>query len=312
VRVKSAQEFLDDSGVEWLSFQFVCYGFHPKGFVRSLPQISSPLLQGRKVHVMLHELWIGAAKNSTFKDRLTGWLQKYYILRWLRALQPRLVHTSNSAYRQLLARENMVAHELPLFGNIPVDPGNGQWINAELSRLGVSAGTRGEFWILGLFGGIPTEWQCAALLERLLPMAEKQKKKVIFASIGRHGPGDIVLTAAEEPFRGRMQFLRLGPQTESRVSEFLAAVDFGVATVPWSLFGKSGAAAAMLDHGLPVIVNRNDVQFDVPAPPAVNPRVILLDENFERRLLAAERQVPSSSRAKVAAALCDALEQAAQ
>jgi len=42
------------------------------------------------------------------------------------------------------------------------------------------------------------------------------------------------------------------------LSHLLRAADFGLAPHPWALIGKSGAAAAMLDHGLPVLVPRDE------------------------------------------------------
>jgi len=42
------------------------------------------------------------------------------------------------------------------------------------------------------------------------------------------------------------------------VSQLLHAADFGIAAHPWALIGKSGAATAMLEHGLPVLVPRDD------------------------------------------------------
>ncbi len=310
-RIAITAKFLSATKAEWLSFQFVSYGIHPKGLARGFAQICQPLVEGRKVHVMCHELWIGAAKGSPLRHKLAGRLQKRYILEWLRAVNPRVVHTSNSAYRQLLARENIAADELPLFGNIPISNGDGSWMAQELAGAGVSKANRGEYWIFGIFGGIPPVWSATELLERVLPVADKKNKKVILAAIGRHGSGESALKDAAERFRGRAQVLPLGARPEEQISQFLAAVDFGVATVPWSLLGKSGAAAAMLDHGLPVIVTRNEVQFGFLTAPSADSRVILLDAEFESRLAQAGRCATKSRRPGVAAEFCRLLQRAA-
>ena len=62
-------------------------------------------------------------------------------------------------------------------------------------------------------------------------------------------------------YQAEIDFRRLGEQSLENISQFLGSVHFGVATTPLSLIGKSSCTAAMLDHGLPVIVNRNDVHF---------------------------------------------------
>jgi hypothetical protein len=59
--------------------------------------------------------------------------------------------------------------------------------------------------------------------------------------------------------------LRLGEQPAQRISELFNTVDFGIATTPLALIGKSATVAAMFDHGLPVVVNRDDCRWTAPA-----------------------------------------------
>ncbi len=310
-RIEITAKFLGAMKAEWVSFQFVSYGIHPKGLARGFARICQPLIEGRKVHVMCHELWIGAAQGSPLKDRIIGRLQKQYILDWLRVVKPRVVNTTNAAYRHMLAREKIAAAELPLFGNIQISDGDSKWMEQELAGAGVAKSARGQYWIFGVFGGIPPVWDATELLERVLPIADKKNKKVILAAIGRHGAGELALAKAQERFRGRVQVLRFGERSESQISEFLDAVDFGVATVPWRLFGKSGAAAAMLEHGLPVIVTRNEIRIGLEATPSENPRIVPLNSEFESRLVQARRSIPESRRSSVAAEFCRSLQRAA-
>ena len=81
--------------------------------------------------------------------------------------------------------------------------------------------------------------------------------------------------------------LRLGEQPEIRISQLLNSVDFGIATSPYTLV-TSATIAAMVEHGVPVIVNRED------GPPCGNPArdedaYIRLDERFADRLMHARR-----------------------
>jgi hypothetical protein len=50
----------------------------------------------------------------------------------------------------------------------------------------------------------------------------------------------------------------VGEQDATTVSLLLKNSDLGIAAHPWALVGKSGAVAAMLEHGLPVVVPRDD------------------------------------------------------
>jgi len=58
----------------------------------------------------------------------------------------------------------------------------------------------------------------------------------------------------------------------------------------------------MLDHGLPVIVNRNDIHFrGIPEIAPISELLIPVDENFLKRLTAVKRQAPRPILPEVAA-----------
>ncbi len=308
-RMRKARDFISALGCQWISFQFVSYGFHPKGLVGRFNRDSVELAQGMSVHVMLHELWIGAAQTSTWKARFWGFLQKRSILRWLRQLNPKVIHTTNPSYSYLLEKERIRCAELPLFGNIVVSRKEGGWFNSELAQLGITDANREKAWVLGVFGGIPAEWQPFELFNRLLQEGEKQQVQLVLASIGRHGKAGIIERLAAE-FKGRLQVLTLGEQPSERVSDLLHSIDFGLATCPRSLLGKSSATASMIDHGLPVIVSRDDVNFGQPAQNLNAGRFIELDDEFEKWLQAARRQQPHSRLEQIAERFVNSLQEA--
>src|SRR5258708_26746090 len=49
--IRHAKQQLDRFDPEWVSLQFVCYSFHPKGLVHGLSAKLAPLLMGRKLHI---------------------------------------------------------------------------------------------------------------------------------------------------------------------------------------------------------------------------------------------------------------------
>ncbi len=61
-----------------------------------------------------------------------------------------------------------------------------------------------------------------------------------------------------------------------RISKILNTLDLGLATSPRQMIQKSGSAAAMLEHGLTLLVTRNDWRLREGSPPA--------DEAFPRLL----------------------------
>ena len=84
------------------------------------------------------------------------------------------------------------------------------------------------------------------------------------------------------------RFHKLGELAFERVSQYLQNLDFGIAATPWVAIGKSSATAAMLDHGLPVMVTRNDSQprGRLVIDPPSDPLLILADGDVSERFLA--------------------------
>jgi glycosyltransferase involved in cell wall biosynthesis len=150
---------------------------------------------------------------------------------------------------------------------------------------------------LGLFGSIHPEWNPDEMLAALRQLG----RPIRLSHVGRIGPGESVWTDLSGRYQ-EIKFRRLGEQSLENISQFLGSVDFGVATTPLSLIGKSSCTAAMLDHGLPVIVNRNDVHFrGIPEVAPKSELLIPVDENFLKRLARVERQPPRPRLPEVAA-----------
>jgi glycosyltransferase involved in cell wall biosynthesis len=286
-RVNAARAFLAQCGPEIVSLQFVPYSFHAAGLNFALPQILSAIIGHRRVHAMFHELWIGAHTSAPLKLRIFGFCQRKIIENTIRKLDCRVIHTSNPVYIRLLARYGLDAKYLPLFGSVPVTTADSSVARADNKVLH-----------LGMFGAIHPEWSPAELFARL----ESLGNPVRLTHIGRIGPGESLWTDLTRRYGLKVEFGRLGERSLEDISRFLSSVDFGVSATPLSLIGKSGSVAAMLDHGLPVIVSRNDVHFrGIPGSALDSELLIPVDANFLKRLTAAKRQPPKPRLPKVAA-----------
>jgi hypothetical protein len=275
----------------WISLQFAPYGFNDKGIVWNLAAALRALVAGRPLQVMLHELWIGEAELAPAKDRMVGLVQRHFILRMLRILRPAAVNTSNEAYIAMLGRAGIHASLLPLFGNVPVaQPPPGGALPEELLEAGVPTGPagRGGWWVVILFGSIHPEWVPEAILGILHQASRRAGKRICIVSVGRvQGAGEAIWNKMSRDYCSKMLFVKAGEQPAARLSLFLRAADFAIATSPWQLIGKSGSATAMLEHGVPVIVTRDDVRirtgsFAEPAEPLLH----RCDETLEAKLAA--------------------------
>ncbi len=299
-RLPAAQNWLDQHAADWLSLQFVPYGFHRKGVVEGLGVKLADLGGRRRWHVMFHELWIGAEQGARLRHRVIGWAQRRAVLSLVDSLSPAMIHTSSSVYRALLASAGARAAVLPLCGNIPVsEDADAGWFAGEVDRLGAPAevtASRADCWWFGLFGSLHPVWSPEPLFGYLEDAAGRTGRRPCIASVGRLGPGESLWRAMQARYADRFFFAALGERSAAEVSAFLRSIDFGIATTPWQLIGKSGTVAAMLDHGLPVIVSRDDVRYTVYVEGERQPLLHKMDAQLPSWLLNIAKRLPPKER----------------
>ena len=309
-RIELAGAFRDRFQADWMSLQFVCYGFQDKGIVWNLSRHLQALLSGCPVHLMFHELWIGINRNAPLKHRVVGALQRASIRRMCSLVKPRLVTTSNPFYIAGLKSIGVEASLLPLFGNIPiVDRSLGPGLPSPLGDAGITPNNRSEWWV-GLFFGVLYEWKPEPFMSILRSAAAKAGKRVCLLSLGRCGVvGHEIWTQAQRDYPD-ISFLTVGEQPCDTVSLFMQTANFGIAASPWQKIGKSGSATAMLEHGLPVIVASHDHQprFALSEPPSADPLLYGCDGMLESKLVNGLPQRPPQSRKEeIAARFCSML-----
>jgi len=279
-RAAQAERFLAEFAPDFVSLQFVCYGFHPRGFVGSHV---GALLRRWPMHVFLHELWLGDEVGAAWKHRAIGWLQRRGVLALVNSPAVRLVHTSNEAYVHLLSRRGVAARTLPLFGSLP------------LPTPGIAPPS--ESLAVALFGTLHPVWPAEPLFSTLRGL----NRTISITHAGGIGAGGALWERLAREDASHFTFRRLGAQPPQAVADLFAASHCGIATTPWALIGKSASAAAMLDAGLPVIVNRDDVHFRDLPPPPFDPLLLPLDEHLAERLRCVTRRPPKLRLPEVAA-----------
>ncbi|HYP15851.1 MAG TPA: hypothetical protein VEQ65_01460, partial [Opitutus sp.] len=152
------------------------------------------------------------------------------------------------------------AELLPLFGNMPVLPVKTYLAQAELTDLVGTSLPPVPRWLGVIFGTIHPQWKPEPTLEFLRAAAAHTGRPIALLAIGRAGAhGTRLLTQLGTSASG-ITIVSAGPQTPEKISHVLQAADFGLATHPWALIEKSGTTATLLEHGLPVLVPRDDWQ----------------------------------------------------
>ncbi len=317
-RIARVSARLRDFGADWASFQMSCYAYHPKGLFfglsRHLPRLAAAV---ENWQMMFQELWIGFNRGASWKHRLVGMLQRLSIKGGVRALRPKLFHTSTPLFRAILKTIGIGASILPLAGSIPVNPDPGtDWFLGLLGISGspIAADQRGGHLAVGFFGAIYPNWEPEPFFSSLRNVAQKTGQKITILAAGRMGGGGEEIWERLVPAYPDFRFQKLGELSFGRVSQYLRNLDIGIAATPWLAIGKSSATAAMLDHGLPVMVTRNDSQprARLEIDPPTNPLLILADHDVSDRLLSGlPRRAPRHSVGELAAEFVRCLETAA-
>jgi hypothetical protein len=175
---------------DWVSLQFVPYGLNRKGIVAGWGKVLDQLARNARVHIMLHELWIGQNVSSTIRHYLIGLIQRRFIVGLLKRLNPRVVTTSCGPYLHLLEKAKVSTSKLPLFGNIPLSVSlEHDTIYRALSEAGfsVTAESRKRYVFLAMFGGQYDGWITPQLVDFIHLLRNGSGKEVVVVSVGRCG-----------------------------------------------------------------------------------------------------------------------------
>jgi hypothetical protein len=280
-RIARAQQRISEFNPEWVSLQFVPFSYHAKGLPFLLGKQLAPLGVGRSWHVMFHELWVGMDRESTLKYILWGRVQRLLIKSLLTRLRPKVIHTQTPLYHAHLAKLGFDSQLLPLFANIPN-------IGEEASRISASstptATPKKEDVGIVAFGTIHPGAQIASFARDAARYAAQHAVSVSLTMVGRCGPEQDHW--AETWKAAGLPVHLLGEQAPEVISETLRTASLGVTTTPLALIGKSGTAAAMQEHGLPVLsITQPWIPIDVPNPETPTGILAYQPGNFETFLI---------------------------
>lgn len=310
-RVEAARCELDAFRPDWVSVQFVPYSFHRWGIALRAAESLPRLARTARLHVMLHEIWNDG--EGSWRRALLGAAQRWSIARLCG--RAALVHTSNGTYRRLAGERGLTAAQLPLFGSVPIVTPPNAAVLEPLAAAGANdiLESRSSWWVLLFFGTIHPEWTPEPLLTQVRTAAAADGKRVAMVSVGRTGAAGARAWTQMQAGCGAGPMLRVGEQSPERIGEWLQAADFGVSTTPYSLLGKSATAVAMLEHGLPIIVPREDgpaAEADGSAE-GDEQLMLRLDARFGVRLRSIRRRAPRRRLPDVARQLLQDMERVA-
>jgi hypothetical protein len=243
---------------DWVSLQYVCYAYHPRGLAWQWNPVFAQLsAYARRRHLMLHELWSGEGGHPPLRHRIIGLGQRWCVHHLHRHFQPDLVTTSIPLFQRRLSRRGIASMLLPLFGNIRVAPRDDPRVAGLLRAAGsqVVYGPRATFLNGIFFGTIHPDFDPEPLIAWLAQLQRHTGRRVILSLIGRVGPAAMTMARRlTSSLPDWLEVVSLDEQPETIISQALQFADFGINTGTAEYLGKSGTFAAMREHGLPVMV----------------------------------------------------------
>ncbi|MBH45189.1 MAG: hypothetical protein CMC93_01055 [Flavobacteriaceae bacterium] len=221
------------------SFQFAPYAFSPNGMLGVDLINLGKVLRKNKTHLNFHEVWIGAYKGASLYEKFMGWRQKREILEFVKVLNPSVITSTNSAALDRLQKEGINATYLYLFGNIP-------FIETDVS-------TNSDIFKVAFFGTLYDKFPYDLLGKRLCEIYAIYGSKIEFRIIGlqRESLGFKKLRKVASCYN--FSIAETGELSSTKVAKEINDCKIGVSTTPYDAIGKSGASAAMLEHGLPIL-----------------------------------------------------------
>lgn len=234
-------------GPDWISLQYVPWGYDPKGLPRQLAGRLSAVINQHPLHIMCHELWMEGPWFS-IKNRLLGAFQKPLFRALFTTLRPKVVHTQTSLSRQMLQSIGVQSKILPLHGNIAVSSSKADGQNWLSKHIGSSAGHM----CFGFFGEIHESLDRERLASFAKECAEQAGTSWILSGGILTASSLAVWKGVKRHFTNNTRFLLLGRMEEKEISYYLSGLTRGLTSYPDEFIGKSGGVAAMLEHGLAV------------------------------------------------------------
>lgn len=224
-----------------VSLQYVPFSFHPKGLAYNMIMLVRSIGKSYFLHIMFHELWVGMAKEDSFKMKIWGWGQRQIIKWTIHISSPDFISTQLSLYKEQLRRlTNISIYKIPLVCNIDI----------AVRDVTKDALYKNELGMI-VFGNIYPDSPAKAFLKEFKEnrLSDGTKLKLYF--IGSNGIHlQDWINACKE---NAISFEERGILSESEINGVAAKCSYAIVTTPYYLIEKSGSAVAMLHAGLKVI-----------------------------------------------------------
>ena len=221
------------------SIQFAPFSFSPTGLTKKRLFCLAKSLRNKNTHINFHEIWIGAYPKAKWKEKTIGWFQKREIVKFINISNSLTITCSNSAAIDRMRQSGIDCKYLYLFGNIP-------YSKIEQSKASTVLS-------VAFFGTLYEKFPYDLLANKLREISKSLDMPIHFKILGRQREEGGIKIIQQISQKYRFAISRSGKLPGFKISEEFQNCDLGISTTPYDIIGKSGATAAMLEHGLPVL-----------------------------------------------------------
>lgn len=250
-RIKYIKELIKRWNFDWISLQYVPYGFNKKGLPFYLPQAFKQLSSKVKWHFMFHETWVGISSSAPLMHKLYGYFQKKILISLIKKMQPKIITTTNLVYHLALKENKINAACLPLFSNISVHEKDENYLSYLENNYSINLKAEDNF-KLGVFGTLYPEANLSVIIPQLIK-ERKANKKIILMVFGKNNRPD-ELYKLRKNLAGSVTLIELGELHPFQISNIFKILNEAVLCTPLEYIGKSGAYAALKLHSVNVAV----------------------------------------------------------
>jgi hypothetical protein len=247
-----ASAYIEEKDPDKISLQFVPYSFHKKGIPLLLGKNLQMLIKNRGVHILFHEIWLDSPVG--LRQKITAAAQRLLICRLVAILKPEFIHVSVPFEKMQLEQVNINSEVLNLFGNIyPGDKLN--------LKDGISARQIAGIGSSVLYFGVPPRGMFRAIFFRkLIEFLQRYEQGIrLILACGESDTKDEFCSSLRKILKGyNCEIVDCGFLAAGELSTLMSQCQAGISKSKPHLLGKSGAAIAMLEHGLPIWMPRWD------------------------------------------------------
>jgi hypothetical protein len=245
-----ANSVLKEFSPSLISIQYNPFSFNSKGlpfrFLFFLKRLLGPL----PVHVVFHELWNSIAFPISLRSKLYSPFQKLAVAFLIREFNVVASYTTNECYQNMLFCLGIASALIPVFSNIPIA---GAIDTLKYNQfVFIDEINARPMPILAIFGnqiGALSDQKINQMLHDVGLCCDPALLLVIGNQTSR-SQGIVKQIASCLPSNSRLCYSKF--LEEKSISELLCKIDCALTSYPYELAGKSGAIAAVLEHGKPV------------------------------------------------------------